>query len=195
MEKILIILSVVIISLTGCEKMEMKRNKSYTTADIDGVTYQSPVMDDWSFKVSASSQLLERKDGSFHLEINCTMTSKEDEKVQLHLRIKEDESFEINKQYGFPSDPTQLKYYSNAKVTVSDGEVDRYYYATEGVLHIESVESLRSDGNAPYVVNGSFEFIAKEEFTGDIINVSNGTFHRAFFTRTGFTEISNWREK
>ena len=192
MEKLLIVLSVVIFSLTSCEKMEKKRNKSYTTVEIDGVTYTSPVMDDWSFRVSASNQLLDRKDGSFHFEIDYPMASKEDEKIQLNLRIKENEDFETNKRYGFPSDPTQLKFYNNAKVTISDGDVDRYYYAVEGVLQIESVESLRNDGGSPYVVNGSFEFTAKEEFTGDVINVSNGTFHRAFFTRSGYTEMSNW---
>jgi hypothetical protein len=179
--------------LTGCEKMQMKKNKSYTTAEIDGVTYTSQVMDDWSFKLSPSNQLLDIKGDFFHIEINYTMTSQKGEQVRLNLRIKEDEAFELNKEYRLPSDPTDIKFFSNGKITVSDGELERYYYATDGSLLIESIESLRDDGDAPYVVNGYFEFTAKEEFSSDVINVTNGTFHRAFFTRPGGSHQSNWR--
>lgn len=193
MKKSLIILSIILFTLTSCEKMEMKRNKSYTSAEIDGVTYKSPIMDDWSFKVSSSNQLLDRQDDSFHIEINYTMTSEKGEKLQLNVRIKEDEAFELYKEYALPSDPSDIKFLSNGKITISDGELERYYYATEGFMLIESIESLKDDGDAPYVVNGSFEFTAKEEFTGDLINVSNGTFHRAFFSERGATYQSNWK--
>lgn len=193
MEKILIMLSVAFCMLISCEKMEMKKNESYTTAVIDGVTYKSAVMNDWSFKVSSSNQLLDRKDDFFHIEINYTMTSDKGDKVQLNVRVKGRESIELSKEYIFPSDPADIKFFSNGKITISDGELERYYYATEGKLLINSVESIRDDGDAPYAVNGSFEFTAQEEFTGDVINVSNGTFHRAFFTRSGATYQSNWR--
>lgn len=192
MEKTLIILSIVLCALTSCEKMEMKKNKSYTTAEIDGVTYKSTVMSDWSYKVSPSDQLLDRQDDSFHLEINYTMISEKGEKVQMNVRIKDDESLEIGKLYEFPSDHAELQFFSNGKVTFSDGELKRYYYATEGSLSIESVETLFDDGYAPSVVNGTFEFTAKEEFTGDVINVTDGTFHRSFFTSKGLYHQSNW---
>lgn len=192
MEKTLIILSIVLCALTSCEKMEMKKNKSYTTAEIDGVTYKSTVMSDWSYKVSPSDQLLDRQDDSFHLEINYTMISEKGEKVQMNVRIKDDESLEIGKLYEFPSDHAELKFFSNGKVTISDGELKRYYYATEGSLSIESVETLLDDGYSPFVVNGTFEFTAKEEFTGDVINVTDGTFHRSFFTSKGLYHLSNW---
>lgn len=193
MEKLLIILSVVLCTLTGCEKMEMKKNKSYTSAEINGVTYKSPIMDDWSYKVSPSNQLLDREDDSFHIEINYTMTSEKGDKVQLNVRIKERGAFELNKEYTLPSDPGDIKFFSNGKVTISDGELERYYYATDGYLLIESIESLKDDAEAPYVVNGSFGFTAIDEFTGDVINVSNGTFHRAFFTRPGSNYLANWK--
>lgn len=192
MEKTLIILSIVLCALTSCEKMEMKKNKSYTTAEIDGVTYKSTVMSDWSYKLSPSDQLLDRQDDSFHLEINYTMISEKGEKVQMNVRIKDDESLEIGKLYEFPSDHAELQFFSNGKVTISDGEMKRYYYATEGSLSIESVETLLDDGYAPFVVNGTFEFTAKEEFTGDVINVTDGTFHRSFFTSKGLYHQSNW---
>lgn len=192
MEKTLIILSIVLCALTSCEKMEMKKNKSYTTAEIDGVTYKSTVMSDWSYKLSPSDQLLDRQDNSFHLEINYTMISEKGEKVQMNVRIKDDESLEIGKLYEFPSDHAELQFFSNGKVTISDGELKRYYYATEGSLSIESVETLLDDGYSPFVVNGTFEFTAKEEFTGDVINVTDGTFHRSFFTSRGLYHQSNW---
>lgn len=192
MEKTLIILSIVLCALTSCEKMEMKKNKSYTTAEIDGVTYKSTVMSDWSYKVSPSDQLLDIQDDSFHLEINYTMISEKGEKVQMNVRIKDDESLEIGKLYEFPSDHAELQFFSNGKVTISDGELKRYYYATEGSLSIESVETLLDDGYSPFVVNGTFEFTAKEEFTGDVINVTDGTFHRSFFTSRGLYHQSNW---
>ena len=192
-KKLLIILSAVFCMLTSCEKMVMKKNKSYVTAEIDGVTYKSPVMDDWSFKISSSDQLLDREDDSFHLEIDHTMTSEKGERVQLNIRVKEGEALELGEEYSLPSDHADLKFFSNGKITVSDGDLERYYYATDGWMLIESVESLRDDGKAPYVVNGSFEFTAKEEFSGDVINVSNGTFHRTFFTSPGMLHVSNWK--
>lgn len=198
MEKLLITLSILLCSLTSCEMMEarkLKSNKSYTSLEIDGVTYKSIVMNDYSFRVSSQEHLIDRQENSFHFEINQTLTGEHGEKISLNLRIMELEAFELNKQYTYPSYLSDIKFHSTGKVTINDGETERYYYATEGSLLIESVEDLKEENSAPFIVNGSFQFKAKEEFSGDVINVSNGTFHRTFFMWKHGGYSSNWKNK
>lgn len=62
------------------------------------------------------------------------MTSEKGEKLQLNVRGKEGEALELGEEYSLPSDPADLKFFSNGKITVSDGdgELERYYYATDG---------------------------------------------------------------
>lgn len=197
MEKLLITLSIVLCTLVSCEKAEvkkMKENKSYTSLEIDGVSYKSTVMNDWSFRVSSQEHLLDRQEDSFHFEIKQTLTDEKGEKITLNLRIKELESLELNKEYTFPSYLSAIKFHKTGKVTITDGDLERYYYATDGSLKIESVVHLNeADDRTPFVVNGSFQFTAQEEFTGDVINVSNGTFNRTFFMRKNSGYSSNWK--
>ena len=60
------------------------------------------------------------------------MTSEKGEKLQLNVRVKEGEALEFGEEYSLPSDPADMKFFSNGKITVSDGDLERYYYATDG---------------------------------------------------------------
>lgn len=191
MKKYLVILAAAVLALSSCEKMELKKNKSYTSAYVDGVTYKSRVMNDWSYKVTGSDHLFESEDGSFHIEVNLTMTSEKGSKIDLNLRVKENEDLVVGKVYEFPSDPFDLKSYSTAKITINEEGVLRYYYAQEGTFVIDDIGGL-NDETSTKVINGSFAFSAQEEFSGNRIEVTEGRFHRAFFIGKGGAVTRNW---
>lgn len=191
MKKYLVILAAALLAFSGCEKMELKKNKSYTSAEVDGVTYKSRVMNDWSYKVTGSDHLFESEDGSFHIEVNLTMTSEKGDKIDLNLRVKDNEDLVLGKIYELPSDPSDLKSYSTAKITINEEGISRYYYAQEGTFVIDDIGDL-SDETSTKVINGSFEFSAQEEFSGKRMEVTEGRFHRAFFIGEGGAAIRNW---
>ena len=203
MKRFLVIIGCALLTLSSCEKMslekQMRANKSYVTIEIDGVEYKSKEMNDLEYAIGSKSYLFDMYKNSFNLDVQYTMTSKSDKSVRLNLRMKGDQAFETGMTYQFPTDPKDLKLYSTAKLTVNEDGIERFYYAQNGFLVIDEIGQVEDllaeedelDKTGPTYINGSFSFEAYDEVTGKTINVSNGTFHRAFLTGHGTAMVSN----
>lgn len=175
MRRILVALAIVTVILTGCSKPD----KSYVSMKVDGKSYRSTVMTDSDRSISSSNQSLDLRYGGFSFRYYDVMTSSDGPEICLLLRFSSSDAYQLGTRYKLPNGSAYEDNYDTAFVRMTvDGQV-RYYYVIDGWVCLDNVESYYHDaeGAEEYRVSGSFSFTAKDEFSGDVIEVTDGELH------------------
>lgn len=173
----------VVFLLTECTKPE----KIYTTINIDGEEYSSPVMyAGENIFLQSNQESISVNGDSFCLKYEKTMTSTDGSSFYMSLRIRDDEIYQVGKKYVIPYSPDSTNLYNMASLSIYSPEEERilYYYAIDGWFELDRVTGavMRNDGSVRvYAVDGKFSFIVEEEYSGDVIEVTNGKFHNTYF--------------
>lgn len=199
-QKIFSALTVLMALLTGCERYT-KGEQSFTSLKIEGKEYKTPVMYENKHYITGGKELFDFDGDSFKIRLEETMSSGS-EKIGILLRIIGDGMYSIGERYHFPSTPTSVNGYSTARITFTENGIDKYYYAMDGWMELDDVEEVveldeyQETRAHYYKIDGRFAFTAREEHSGRIIEIKDGTFHNAMFVnRPGLTISTNWRKK
>lgn len=182
--RLFVIATSAIVMLAGCTKSE----SSFVSMKVDGKTYTSTVMTDENHSVFASSQLFELSEDGFSFFYRNAMSSSGAPEITLMLRISDSTPTPSGMKFEFPSGPSSLDGYDTASISMTIEGRPMHYYAIEGWLEIDNVDNLNDDICA---VNGSFAFSAKEEFSGKVIEITDGRLHNAFMARKRQSLIIN----
>lgn len=173
---ILSVLTLAVMILTGCSK----EKKSYVSMKIDGKTYCSKVMTEDDMSVNSSNRDLNMDEDSFSFRYYGKMTSSFGSEIWLLLRFSSFEALQPGVRYELPDGSVYDDRYDTAYVRKKVDGQERYYYVVEGWASIDDVEYQYFDasGEKGYRVTGSFSFTAKDEFSGDVIEITDGELHR-----------------
>lgn len=170
--KYILLLFLCLFVMTGCDKEE--EVVSYVSVTIEEVSYFSTQK-----RIYDSEQWFSLNSG-FVLRYNQEMASDDGHKLVLHLRIADPESYQIGKRYEISPVEDPFERSNMASITILSETTDRklHYYATSGWVELDKV-IIDEWGRG--IVSGRFEFFAKEEYSGKIIEVIGGTFHNVNF--------------
>lgn len=171
--RLFVIVASAIVMFAGCTKSE----SSYISMKVDGKAYTSDVMDEENHIVYASEKHFESSEDGFMFFYRTVMSSSDAPEISLMLRVSDDVSDPSGIRYEFPSSSSSLDGYDTASISMTVDGRPMHYYAVEGWIEIENVETVH-DGLC--AVNGSFAFSAREEFSGKVIEITDGKLHHAF---------------
>ena len=186
-----------VLIFSGCGKHKTGE-QSYTSMKIDGQEYITPVMYQDMKYITGGNELFQINESSFVLRFQRKMSSSSGE-VEILLRLIEDGIYTIGEEYTIPSDPSSFDDFSTARIVFEENGARTYYYAVDGWIKFDDVTEIQDTNENGglsfpyYTIDGHFAFTAKEEHSGNIIEVTDGTFNNAMFVRSpGVSISSNW---
>ena len=184
-QKIFITALMLLCILTGCSK-DRAHNQSYAIMTIDGKEYRSVVMYSDSYSISGRNEVFKNNGNYFKLRYEHTMTAGNSASVDLLIRVIDKEHYQLKQRYPIPDDPSSLNDYSTASIIITENGRKIYYYATEGWMELDDVREIseNEDGEIKlrhFQIDGHFAFKARDEHSGKVIKVTDGTFHNTMF--------------
>lgn len=162
---------VILTSMSECKQGDVPlveyTKYSPVNADINGVSFTSG---DYTYLAWGGNPFgFMKYDEGFGFGITRDIVSGDDE-VTIHISIREDVPFELNKKYIL--DNPQNKF---GKITFKENGVVYNFISTEGYIIFTDCKG-GEDGTSSYILSGCFEFTAVDSEKDLTITVTNGTF-------------------
>ncbi len=168
---LLIVSFIILTSMSECKQGDVPlveyTKYSPVNADINGVSFTSG---DYTYLAWGGNPFSFMKyDEGFGFGITRDIVSGDDE-VTIHISIREDVPFELNKKYILDNPQSKL-----GKITFKENGVSYNFISTEGyIVFTDCIGG--EDGTSSYILSGYFEFTAVDSEKDLTITVTNGTF-------------------
>ena len=168
---LLIVSFIILTSMSECKQGDVPlveyTKYSPVNADINGVSFTSG---DYTYLAWGGNPFgFMKYDEGFGFGITRDIVSGDDE-VTIHISIREDVPFELNKKYILDNPQSKL-----GKITFKENGVVYNFISTEGyIVFTDCIGG--EDGTSSYILSGYFEFTAVDSEKDLTITVTNGTF-------------------
>ena len=166
---LLIVSFIILTSMSECKQGDVPlveyTKYSPVNADINGVSFTSG---DYTYLAWGGNPFSFMKyDEGFGFGITRDIVSGDDE-VTIHISIREDVPFELNKKYSLDS-------HKFGKISFTENGVAYNFVSNEGYIIFTDCKG-GEDGTSSYILSGCFEFTAVDSEKDLTITVTNGTF-------------------